>query len=144
MQVNVRDADGHVRRVPAQATLDRDTPPSTESVSSLEKAADGSAPGVVVKAKAWTRVCVYGGVSALKGPVGVTDVLLRIGADAAIVWTLANLPAGQPRVVSQLCACLAQMLGCTALPMLVLCTTPNQVLKGNVMVQNAFSRGRIP
>ena len=91
----MRDASGHVSRLPAQATPDRRTPPSTEPVSSPEKAAGGSTPGVVVKAEAWTRVCVYGGVSALKGPVRVTDVILRIGSDAAIVWTLANLPAGQ-------------------------------------------------
>ena len=91
----MKDASGHVRRVPAQATLSRDTPLSTESASSPEKAAEGSAPGVVVKAEAWTRVCVYGGVSDVKGPVRVTDVILRIGSDAAIVWTLASLPAGQ-------------------------------------------------
>ena len=92
----MRNASGHVSRAPAQAILHRGTAPSTEPVSSSESAAGGSAPGVVVKAETWTRVCVYGGVSALKGPVRVTDVILRVGSDAAIVWTLANLPAGQP------------------------------------------------
>ena len=84
-------------------------------------------------------MCVYGGVSALKGPVRVTDVILRIGADAAMVWTLANLPAGQLEASPMLSACLALLLGCSARPMLILCTVPTQALKRNVMVQKCNS-----
>ena len=39
-----------------------------------------------------------------------------------------------------LCACLAQMLGCAALPLLMHCTVPNQVLRYDVMLQNCDSK----
>ena len=93
LQVNLRDANGCVSRLPAQAIPGRGTAPSTEPVTSPENVAGGSAPGIAVKAEAWTRVCVYSSAPSLKG--------LRIGSDAAIVWTLANLPAGQRWVDSR-------------------------------------------
>ncbi len=85
----MRDAKGQISRVPAQ--------PSSDSQTSGDASDDSpSNSSAVVKPEAWTSFWASSS-SPLTGSLRVTDVVLRIGPDAAIVWTLASFPAGLPR-----------------------------------------------
>lgn len=89
MQVRVKDAQEHVSCVPAHA--------SKEPAPEEDAAPQGA---IVIRPETWTRVwasCVPTGTGALR----VTDVVLRVGPDTALVWTLANFPAGQLHALPQ-------------------------------------------
>ena len=82
----MRDDKGHVTRVPAQ--------PSSDSLSSGNAPDDSlSSSSAVLRPRAWTSFWASGS-SPATGSLRVTDIVLRIGPDAAIVWTLDNFPAG--------------------------------------------------
>lgn len=109
LQVCVRDSKGAASQVPAHAA----SASASEVSASPQQTGPDSGRGsggpekspsnAVIRPEAWTRVWASG-VASLRGPVRVTDIIARIGPDTAIVWTLANFPAGLPLGILMLLA----------------------------------------